>query len=391
MRLLMVGDFAVHTGFARVLESLARPLVSLGWDVAVLALNYKGDPHPLQLRHRVYPAHLGGDLHGVHRLGEVITRERPDVLLMVNDPWVLHDYMLALSGIDNAPPAIGYIPIDGTGLRRSDIAPLNSLAHAVAYTDFGLGELRRAGLAIGASVIPHGVDTDLFRPIPQVEARAAVGLDPETFAVLVLDANQYRKRLDLAFAAFAAFARGKGEHVKLVYHGSLKNSQTVGWDLDHMAADLGIADRLIVTGRDFDATRGAPVDQLPLIYSMCDVKLSTSMGEGWGLTTMEAMACGLPCIVPDYAAYHEWASKAALALPVTSYHRHPRVNTVGGVVAVEDVASALTVLYAQPQLRQAMGAAGRATVAAECYRWSVIAAQFDHVLRTAAYGREVTV
>ena len=92
-------------------------------------------------------------------------------------------------------------------------------------------------------------------------------MDPETFAVLILDRNAPRKRLDVAFDAFARFAKDKPASVKLVYHGNLRD---VGWDIEHMAEDLGIAERLILTTKDaHDETwRGVRVADLPYIYSI---------------------------------------------------------------------------------------------------------------------------
>jgi glycosyltransferase involved in cell wall biosynthesis len=42
-----------------------------------------------------------------------------------------------------------------------------------------------------------------------------------------------------------------------------------------------------------------------MIYSSFDVFLGTSMGEGFGIPTVEAQACGVPVIVSDFAASAE--------------------------------------------------------------------------------------
>lgn len=381
MRLLLYGDFACHSGFARVNEALARELAALGWDIAVLANNYTGDAHPLQLRYRLYP--LGTPRTPTEaqiRFATVAERERPDVILVVNDPWIVRRCLTS------SVPMVAYMPVDGVGLRRSQIEPLNSLAHAIAYTEFGLGELRQAGYAGAASVIPHGIDTDMFYPIDQAEARARARMDREAFAVLVFDRNQARKRLDIAFDAFARFAADKPDSVKLVYHGSLMD-ESWGWAIEEMAADLGIGDRLILTGRDMEPLRGVAMDQLRLIYSMCDVKLSTSSGEGWGLTTFEAMACGLPCIVPDHSAYHEWCEDAALLIEAPIVVRHAGgINTVGRVPYAETAAEALETLYSHAECRKRFAARGLTLVDRDCYRWPIIAQQFDAVLRAAVEG-----
>jgi glycosyltransferase involved in cell wall biosynthesis len=387
-RLLIVGDCAAPTGFARVVECVAAELRA-AWSIAVLAINYLGDPHPLQQHYRLYPAHLAGDQIGAGRLASLIAFERPDAILIVQDAWNIARYTEALDiaraqGLD-VPPIVADVPVDAASMRPIDVEPLNACAHVAAYTEFGRHELRAAGLATPCHVIPHGIDLTLFRPIPQAEARAAAGMAPDAFAVLSLDRNAPRKRLDIAFDAFAQFAADKPANVRLVYHGALRD---VGWDIESMAEDLDIADRLVLTTKDAhdEQWRGVGMSVLPYIYSMCDVKLSTTSGEGWGLTTMEAMACGLPNIVPQFGALAEWAS-ATFALPAMTRMRHTEINTVGRVPTTADAASALEHVYRHPEVAAMLREKALEQVACPAYRWPVIAAQFDRLLTAAAAVR----
>lgn len=380
-KLLIVGDFAKPTGFSRVNEALAQQLRDR-WQISVLAVNYKGDYCRQQQHYALYPAHLGGDAMGYGRIAEIVRVTEPDTILVVCDPWVAGDYVEALGA--ERPPIALYTPVDATSLRRIDIAPLARYDQVIAYTQFGAHELRRSGYDGALAIIPHGIDRDLFGPLDQATVRMRVGMPLDTFAVLILDRNQPRKRLDIAFDAFALFAKDKPAHVKLVYHGALDD---VGWDIEDMAEDLGISDRLILTGR-FTRGQSVPVQALSAIYSMCDLRLSTTAGEGWSLPTMEAMACGLTNIVPDFAALGEWAQGAVAYVPTRIPHRHPEINTVGRVPLAEEVADALTILYEQPDERAQISAAGLALVARPEYCWKVIADQFDVLLRGAIDRRQ---
>ena len=383
MRLLLCGDFACHTGFARVNERVAGALAARGWDVAVLAVNYVGMPHPLQLRHRLYPAAAAGDAYGKGLLAEVVRREAPDAILVVNDPWIVAPFLDHLPA--DAPPVVAYMPVDAPGINGALLAGIDRLAHAVAYTDFGLAELRRAGLTAPASVIPHGVDVELYRPIPRAEARGKGGLAPDVFAVLVADANQPRKRLDIAVEAFARFAADVPA-ARLLYHGPA-TSTGWGYDIADLADQHGVGDRLILTAR-ISATQGVAEEDMPYIYALADVKLSTSAGEGWGLTTMEAMACGVPCVAADWAALGEWAKDAVLLLPVGATARHTGgTNTRGAALDPAAVADALAALHASPDARTLIGAAGLARAREPQYRWETIGAQFDAALRSVVETR----
>lgn len=372
--LLIIGDVVKATGFARVNEALAAEL-SDRYDIAVLGVNYKGDPTPLQARYRLYPAYLGGDLHGLGRLADILRVETPDVCLFVCDPWIAADYARTLDTLDNVPPCVLYTPVDALSLRPVDVQPLRLFDQVVAYTQFGLTELRKSGYTGPLSVIPHGIDVELFHPIDQAEARRATGLPLDTFAVLILDQNNPRKRLDIAFDSFSRFAADKPDTVRMVYHGPLGGQGK--WDILGMARDLGIDTRLILPERHGLAI---PDGQLPYLYSMCDVKLSCCAGEGWGLTTMEAMACGLPNIVPDFAALGEWAKDAVAYVPAVTPLRHVEINTVGYSPRADEAAAALERLYQNTEMRMDLRVAGYARVQQPEYRWRAIADQFADVL-----------
>lgn len=384
-KLLLVGDFACHTGFAQVNEALASHLCET-WEIHVLALNYKGDPHPLQQQFALYPAWLGGDAVGVGRLALLANHIKPDAILAVNDPWIVKLYLEVVADLPDAPPVAAYMPVDGTNLRPEDIEPLNALAHAIAYTRFGRQELRKAGYAGELSVIPHGVDLTRFGPRDRDAVRQRLGLPTSMFAVLLLDQNQARKRLDIAFDAFAQFAKHAPD-ARLIYHGPLLAEK--GWDILAMAEDLGIYDRLITTDRvdrrfRITQTNGIRPEDMPDVYALADVKLTTTSGEGWGLTTMEAMACGVPNLIPAFGALFEWAGEAAWTMPAEIPVRHAGgINTVGMVPRAETVAEALRQMARQGE-HDYYRRHGLDLVSQDCYRWDTIARQFDAVLKGVA-------
>ena len=87
-----------------------------------------------------------------------------------------------------------------------------------------------------------------------------------------------QKRIDVLLRALPA-----GVELHLVGDGEARA------DLEKLAADLGAGDRVRFHGRVDDATRDALVDSAWLTAS-------ASMGEGWGLSVMEAAAAGVPAV-----------------------------------------------------------------------------------------------
>lgn len=369
-RLLWIGDALVPTGFATVTHRVLEQLYSR-WDVIVSGVNYDGAPH--RLPYRVMPAWQGGDMWGIDRFPQVCAEFDPDVVVINNDWWnVARFAAVAPRGL----PLVGYMPVDGGNLAPSSMRQLNKLAAAVWYTDFGHREAATSGFKGARHVIPHGIDTETFKPARRVNARRRLGLPEDVFIVGNVNRNQPRKRLDVTIQIFAAWVKQhRVRDAKLLLH-CAKND--TGWDLESLARRYGVGGRLILTGGDEIRDMSA-LSTLSDVYASLDVQISTTLGEGWGLTTMEGMACGVPQIVPDYAALGEWAAPA-VKVPCSRQLVHPEVNTIGALVDEAPLVAALQSLYSDATLRREIGRRGIAYVARDEYRWSSVARRFDRLL-----------
>jgi len=162
-------------------------------------------------------------------------------------------------------------------------------------------------MGIEARTIYHGCEPDVFYPLSIIERRLLrsqlFDIDSdETFLVLNVNRNQVRKDLARSMAAFHLFHL---EHPdSLLYLHS--KPQDLGGSLPAQAAVLGLSRQEIAfaTG-DLHESIGASRADLNRIYNCADVCISTSTGEGWGLTTTEAMAAGVPFIGPDNTVFPE--------------------------------------------------------------------------------------
>ena len=112
---------------------------------------------------------------------------------------------------------------------------------------------------VGATVIPSGLNLELFRPIPRDEARRRLGLRLDERLVLFAGRpHQARKRFDLAQRA-----------VNLLDPG-LQARMLIAWGIEHA--------------------------EMPLYMNAADVLIHTSMQEGSPNVVKEALACNLPVV-----------------------------------------------------------------------------------------------
>ncbi len=135
-------------------------------------------------------------------------------------------------------------------------------------------------------VMRNGVDLQRFRPIPQAEARRAIGFEGAPLLVSV----GYLVERKGHHVAIDALARLLPEHPQarllIVGHGEERER------LLALAARLGVQERVHMVG---------PQPNIELLhwYSAADVFLLASSREGWANVLLESMACGTPVVATD--------------------------------------------------------------------------------------------
>ncbi len=224
--------------------------------------------------------------------------------------------------------------------------------------------LRHYGTLAPISVIPGGVDLDLFHPRSNVEARAAIGLDPTQRVLLFVGRIQRLKGLEVLLRAFASLKDLEQPARVLVVGGqpsTVHEAREIA-RLQHLATRLGIADRVTFSG-------AVPHERLPLYYAAADVTVMPSSYESFGLVAVESLACGTPVVATRVGG-------------LTSIVRD---GETGFLVPWRDpalFAERLRLVLDNGELRQRLAAQARPSV--ERYSWQRIAdehlAMYDEVL-----------
>lgn len=181
-------------------------------------------------------------------------------------------------------------------------------------------------------VIHNGVDLERFFPVrDRAEAKRRLGLDPAEPVIVTV----------------GRLARGKGQPYLIEALLAMKTRARciiVGGgpkepELRALAGRLGVSDRIVFAGPRRDV--------VPYLHA-ADLFAFPSLAEGLGNALLEAMACGLPCVVSALPAFREVAPS-------------------GEVVSVppgdaRSLASAMDGLLADPSRMQALGRAARRRV-----------------------------
>lgn len=143
------------------------------------------------------------------------------------------------------------------------------------------------------AVIPHGVDLERFRP-----DAPPVPLDLPQPVVLCAGAVDAHKRMDLTVEACARAG------ASLIILGAGPEGEAV----DRLAASR-------LPGRYLRRT--VPRDEMPGWYAAADCFTLPSRTESFGLTYLEALACGRPSVAPDDEVRREVLGEAGICCEVT--------------------------------------------------------------------------
>jgi len=210
-------------------------------------------------------------------------------------------------------------------------------------------------------VIPAGVDTERFRPIPAEVAKAHIGIPQERKLILFVGRIEPLKGIETLFRAIAILAKetpcfcdnicvsiigGEGEDTEATRSAEEER-------LRELREQLELRDLVTFLGsKDQDA--------LPYYYSAAYVVVVPSYYESFGMVAVEAMACGVPVI----------ASKAG-GLMYTIQDGLTGLLFLSNSPAA--LAEKLCMLLDEPELRDKMGENARQW--AQRFAWPNIADQ----------------
>jgi glycosyltransferase involved in cell wall biosynthesis len=292
------------TGYGQQTDIFTELLTANGHDVAILA-NYGLNGAPRGWKGM--PVYPGGydmwandvlSLHSRHHFNE-----SNGLILTLCDVWVIKNPAL------KQMPLASWVPIDHTPIPpkvAQFFAEYN--AHPIAMSKFGLAELQNLGF--DASYVPHGIDTDVFRPVTEIGGRSVrevLGLPADAFVVGMNAANKgsqkIRKSFPQVFLAFAMFRKKRPDAI--LYLHTEKFGHSAGVDLIRLAQACGVPEDSIMYTDQYAYRMGLKPEMLAAMYSAFDVLASPSMGEGFGIPVVEAQACGVPVIVSDATAQPE--------------------------------------------------------------------------------------
>ena len=292
------------TGYGVQSDQVLKRMVRDGLDVAILS-NYgrEGVAGTWDSGYGVIPEYArGADMYSQDITA--LNGKQPDVLITLYDVWILRSKKYEDMNVASWTP-IDHNPIPPlvlNWLKQSNVTP-------IAMSKWGHEQMIKAGLD-NAEYVPHAVEP-VFKPTYEIEGkptREYMGITEDQFLVGMNFANKasgaiHRKAIAEAFLAFGIFSK-ENPNAVLYLHTDMFGAFG-GWKLPDLLTSCGIPQDKVIFCDQLRYRYGYSQEELAAFYTAMDVYLGISYGEGFGVGTIEAQACGTPVIVSNVCASPE--------------------------------------------------------------------------------------
>ncbi len=330
-----------HTGFATVSRNVIKGLrKELGDDVMfdVVAINnfteepYLDDDGVLVMSAKLLDPKQ--DDFGRNHYLKCLAEGNYDATFIMQDLGVVQPIIQVMRHIklskqkDNKKQfkSFFYFPVD-CNLIKALTKDLEFFDMLATYTSFGREEVCRfrPELRKNIKIINHGNNNGAYYPIHKEERdifREEYFEDKEKdkFIISVINRNQPRKDIATSIFAFQELKSNWKHDKKPFLYLHMNPSDPMGLDLRALMlqTDLEEYKDYMFPPRHME-NHGASEAQLRSIYNASDLFVTTNLGEGWGLTVTEAMACKLPVVAPLHTSITEISNDGENIYPITEF------------------------------------------------------------------------
>lgn len=390
VKLLWMSD-SIHipTGYGRVTKEILTRLNKDKFDIRHFGKQTFGQPHEV---YGIMCYTVGTHKDGKDILGWHLSNIKPDILITLDDLW-MHDW---LNDMNISPTKlIQYAPMDGEPIPFGCHKHLIKADRNVAMSKFGRRVMEEAEyfqdgqwiqvadrLSKPIDYIPHGVSTNVFKPLKQEEIdefKRQEKLDGK-FIIGCISRNQPRKMMPRLFRAYKKFSDANKD-AELYMHCDPRDPQ--GYNLAAIALTLKISHVRFTKMHSYKC--GVSDEMLNKIYNIFDIHTIPTSGEGFGLTILEALSAGRPNIVTDYSTTDELVGDDERGIKVPCIDKLLGSKEVyRGIIDIDKYIDAMQYAYDNPNEMKKRGKKARKFALG--YDWDKQIPKWEKLFKEVANG-----
>jgi glycosyltransferase involved in cell wall biosynthesis len=226
----------------------------------------------------------------------IIRNEKPDILWFMTDPRFYEWLWEMENEIRPLLPMVYYHVWDNKPLPMFNKKFYESNDHIATISRVTHECVRGVAPDIDCSYLPHAVDSQYFHPRTleekqEIKKQILPEEDHDKFIAFWNNRNARRKQSGSLVWWWKEWIdkRNLSGKAQLIMHTDPFDSH--GQNLNEIVAELGMNNREVMF-----STRKIPLESMFSLYTAADCTINIADAEGFGLATLESLACGTPII-----------------------------------------------------------------------------------------------
>ena len=318
------------------------------------------------------------DINGWKTLEESIKEFKPDLVITVGDPWdyipvseYKSRYEFMWCGIVpvECPPYPRYIMVDKSPPKYLDVKKIQkNMDYIVTYSEFAIDEIKKM-FQIGKDKMNPPpmeniylfVNNNIFKKqkVRKTEVFNLIKDDDLLFTYIKI--NSQRAGFDSMIESWAKYMNICKEKNPALYSKSKLYIRTFpngpGYNIPLLITRYGLETSILINPMLIDENDTSD-EHISRIYNCSDFYISSARAEGFGLPPLEAMSCGVPCIVPDYGCPAEYGKGAVETVKIASTFNPDFSLTDFAIIDIDDMANKMFNLVNDKEKQEKMIEAG---------------------------------
>jgi glycosyltransferase involved in cell wall biosynthesis len=330
LKVLCLFDYVARTGFGTVSKNIVKEIKNnFGENILldIVAVNYFGEPYYDEHNNYIISAPLNDgnkDSYGRYFFLKALQEsDAYDGIFICQDLGIIVPIIEVIEHIKASKKeankksfkSIFYFPVD-CALVPQLTHKLEFFDLLVTYTEYGRNEVvkLRPELKTKIKVIPHGNSSKDFYPISKEEIKSFreeyFGKNANKFIITNVNRNQPRKDIPTTIFSFIeAKKMWPYELPEPFLYLHMHPKDPLGWDLRGILIQTDLKEDVDYQLLPFKYEESmAETEIVNKIFNASDVFLTTTLGEGWGLTFTEAAACKVPIVAPYTTSFMEMSN-----------------------------------------------------------------------------------
>ena len=375
MRFVLISTHVDQTtGYSKVVYNLLGQLATLAPDVRTYHFGFQRHGARENLRSVPkgivsYDAAANEDPKeegfGFNKVHEYLEMVNPDVVMIYNDPLIIHKFIDAMKFEKGVSPYKLWLYVDQVyeGIAPPLIESMNKHADRIyLFTNHWKNTYAKYGSFPDLRVIENAVDTSLFSKFTdqaRLTARQSIGIPSDAILMVNANRNTQRKRHDLGVMAFVQLhiREPDNKYYMMILtsmnaqHGAFYDiARIYNTELDRngLGSREDLKKRLLLVDTSAKAINDSSINE---IYNIADIGINTSDGEGFGLCQIEHLYTGAPQIVTDIGTYRDFMDDSVCEfIESRSYSYFSGTMPLGQIspqFSVPDITSAMQRLIAR--------------------------------------------